>query len=130
MIKKEKRKVSTHFAAILALISIFGFLNIVLESFLDISISNYFDSMLLLMVGIGFLMAAKPRDLYENVKKQFTETSLSRLTTLVIGIIAIVSAILTLPQIDVAHDSLAMVKSIIAIIAIIFIFLQTWVLDH
>lgn len=130
MVKKEKRKVSTHFAAILALISLFGFLNIVLESFLDFSITNYFDSMLLLMVGIGFLMAARPRDLYEGAKKQFTETYLSRLTTLVIGVIAIISAILTLPQIDIAHDSLEMVKAIISIVAIIFILLQTWVLDH
>ncbi|NCN51719.1 hypothetical protein GW931_01790 [archaeon] len=126
--KKEKRKVSTKFAGILAIISITGFLEIILTRFFEITITAYSAFLWLLIMGFGFIIVSKPKSLYMASKKKFDETSFSRLTTLVLGVIAIAAAILSLPFVNVNHPILSASMGIISIIAIIFIIVQTWII--
>jgi len=130
MSENEKRKVSTKFAGVLALISIIGFVNIITESLFQYSISKYFDSIWLLIVGVGFILSSHPKNLYEGSKRYFSETSFTRLVALIIGLISISAAILSIPQLNFTHYTLATIKSIISLIAIIFIILQTWFVRH
>ncbi|MCR4327123.1 MAG: hypothetical protein NUV46_00910 [Nanoarchaeota archaeon] len=127
---KEKRKVSTKFAGILALISIVGFIEIILTSFFEISITEYSAFLWLTIMGAGLVLASKPKSLYETSKKKFDEGSFSRLTTFVLGLIAIVSAVLSLPFINITHPILFASMGIISIISIIFIVVQTWFIKH
>lgn len=126
----EKRKVGATFAGVLAFISIVGFLEIISEGLFDYSFMEYSKSLWLFIMGIGFIISARPKNLYQTSKKQITETSFARLTTLVVGFLAIISAILTLPQINITHPALGTTSAIISIIAILFIIAQTWILDH
>ncbi|MDA3836015.1 MAG: hypothetical protein PF542_00170 [Nanoarchaeota archaeon] len=128
--EKEKRRVSTKFVGVLAIISIIGFANIISESMANFSISLYFDSIWLFVIGIGFIVVSKPKNLYEGAKKQISDASFSGLTTSIIGALAITAAVLTLPQINVSHTSLDTIKAMISFISIIFIIFQTWVMEH
>ena len=127
---KDKRKVSTKFAGILAIISMIGFLEIILSSFFNISIKDYSAFLWLMTMGIGFIVIAKPKNLYKTSKKKFDEGSFSRLTTLVLGTMAIISAILSLPFVGIQSAMLSAVMGIISIISIIFIVVQTWIIRN
>jgi len=127
---QQKRKVSTRFAGVLAVISITGFLEIILTRFFNVSINNYSAFLWLLIMGIGFILVSQPKSLYKTSKKKFDETSFSRLTTLVLGVIAIVAAILSLPFVNINHPILSASMGIISIIAIIFIIVQTWIIKE
>jgi len=125
---KEKRKVSTKFAGILALISITGFVEIILTQFFEISIREYSAFFWLIIMGIGFIIISKPKHLYATSKKKFDEESFSRLTTFVIGVMAIIAAILSFPSVNIVHPILSATMGIISIISIIFIIVQTWII--
>lgn len=128
--RKPKRRVSTKFAGILALISIVGFVQIILESFFNISIREYAAFLWLIIMGVGFLVISKPKSLYETSKQEFDEGSFSRLTTLVLGFMAIVAGILSLPFVNIEHPILFATMGIISIISIIFIIVQTWLMRN
>ena len=124
----KKSKISTKFVSILAIISIFGFTEILLQNFFNISIQEYSTFAWLLIMGIGFLLVAQPKNLYKTSQKAFNETSFSRLTTFVIGCMAIIAAVLSFPLINIEHPILFATMGVISIISIIFIVFQTWVI--
>jgi len=127
---QQKRKVSTRFAGVLAVISITGFLEIILTRFFNVSINKYSAFLWLIIMGFGFIIVSKPKSLYKTSKKKFDEASFSRLTTFVLGVIAIVAAILSLPFVNINHPILSASMGIISIIAIIFIIVQTWIVKE
>lgn len=126
----EKRRVGTKFVGILALISIYGFTEIIFKSLLDISIIEYSNSVWLIVMSIGFFLAARPKSLYKTSKVVISENSFARIVTLIIGLLALISGVASLPQISIIHPALETTKAVVAIISVIFIALQTWVFDH
>ena len=126
----EKRKVGTKFVGVLALISIYGFTEIILQSLLDISIIEYSSSVWLIIMSIGFFLAARPKNLYETAKTSISENVFSRIVTLIIGLLALVSGVSSLPQVNIIHPALETIKAVIGVISVIFIILQAWVFDH
>jgi hypothetical protein len=127
---EKKRQVGTKFAGVLAFISIYGFLEIILDGTLDYSILEYSNTVWLVIMGVGFLFVARPIKLYRESKNNISENSFSRMVTLIIGLISIIAGILSLPEINIVHQSLKLVKAIVSVIAILFIVLQTWIFEH
>ncbi len=127
-VKKQKRRISTKFTWVLALISIVGFLEIILHSFFDYSLQDYSSFFWLIIMGAGFLIIARPKKIYDKSKEGFTELSFYRLTTFVIGLLALIAGFLSLPQFNLIHPIFLAIKGVISIIAIIFIIIQTWVI--
>ena len=127
---KQKSKISSHFVYILAIISIIGFLGIIVDSFFQINIDEYVTFLWLIVMGIGFILISKPKDLYEGTKLGFDETKISRLTAFVIGILAIIAGVLSIPQIGIEHPVFLAIKGVVSIISIIFIVIQTWLIHN
>jgi len=131
-IKKEvkknnpKRRIAIGFASILAIVSIIGFLDIVLDSFFEFSFQNYMSFLWLCLMGVGFIIISKPRKLFQDKK----EDSVTDITALVIGSLAIIAGILSLPFLAITHPVFFAIKGVISIIAIIFIALETWVVKN
>ncbi len=124
-INKEK-KISLSFATILAIVSIIGFFDIMNSSFFDFSIGGYQDVLWLIILGIGFILESKPK----SFSKKKKETPVTNLSSLVIGFIAIIAGILSMPFIGIDHPVFLAVKGVISVIAIIFIIFQTWVVKE
>lgn len=122
---KEKRKLSLKFASILAIVSIVGFLQITTNSLFQFSFEPYSDFLWLTIVGIGFLVMSKPKELTKKKDEPINE-----ITALVIGVIAVVAGILSLPFLNVVHPLFLSIKGVIAIIAIVFIILETWFIKN
>jgi len=130
MVKKKKRKKSKlAFVSILAIVSIFGFLGIISKSFFDYDMNLLIESLILLTIGVGFIIESRPKILSKKIKKGLDNANFSRMITFVIGSLAVFSGILSLPFIDLQHFVFLAIKGVISIVAILFIVIQTWIVE-
>jgi len=129
MVKKKTKKktlkgLSLGFGSILAIVSIIGFLDITLSSFFNFTFESYMDFLWLFLMGIGFIIVSKPRKLAKRKDESVTD-----ITALVVGGLAIIAGILSIPFLGIEHPVFSAIKGVISVIAIIFIILEAWVLN-
>ena len=122
--KKKKSSASRNFVFALSIVSIIGFLNIVSQSLFNFSFENYVESLLLITLGTGLVLETSIKELKKVKKEGLTPDMLGKITMIVVGALAIVASILSLPQIDIEHPTFLAVKGIVSILAIIFIIIQ------
>lgn len=128
--KKEfqiKKIVPNNFLIAMSVVSIIGFLSIISESIFFISIKGYIETLWLITLGVGLIFETSLRELRKIKKKGLDSILLGKVTMIVIGSMAIIAGLLSLPQISLNNPSFLAVKGIISIIAIIFIIIETWV---
>lgn len=132
VVKKEvkKRRTSRNFVIALSVVSMIGFLSIVFESLFYLDVSGYIDTLWLVVLGLGLILETTLKELKSVKRRGLTSEYLGKITMIVVGSIAIIAGILSLPQINVQNASFLAVKGIISILAIIFIILQTWVIKR
>lgn len=119
------KKTSQKFIIALSIVSIMGFLSIVMETIFSFSLDIYLDFVLMLTVGIGLLVDANFHTL-KTLRNGLTPDNFSHLIVAVIGFLAVLAGIFSLPQILVEHPLFLSTKGIISIIAILVIIVQTW----
>ncbi len=132
--KKESEKVrrkgtSRNFVIALSIVSIIGFLSIVLESLFYVKIGDYIETLWLITLGVGLILETSLKELKKIKKAGLTPEILGKITMIIVGSIAAIAGILSLPQIEIQNPSFLAVKGIVSILAIIFIILQTWVAE-
>ena len=123
-----KVRVSQKFVTALAIVSILGFLGIMNQSFFGFDSSGYIESFLMLIIGTGLIIEAKIKKL-KSLSRGLTSNNITHLTTVIIGLIAIVAGIFSFPTIRIINPCFLAIKGIISIIAIAVIIIQTWIID-
>ncbi|MCK5149690.1 hypothetical protein KAJ87_02085 [Candidatus Pacearchaeota archaeon] len=121
-------RVSQKFVTALAIVSILGFLGIMSQSFFGFDSGEYIECFLMLIIGSGLIIEAKVKKL-KSLSKGITSSNITHLTTVIIGLIAIVAGVFSFPLIRIVNPSFLAIKGIISIIAIVVIIIQTWVID-
>ncbi len=121
-------RVSQKFVTALAVVSILGFLGVVSMSFFNFDLSEYVESFLMLIIGVGLIIEAKVKKL-KSLSRGITSNNLTHLTTVIIGVIAIIAGIFSFPYFRIINPPFLAIKGIISIIAIAVIIIQTWVID-
>lgn len=124
----RKVKISHRFVTALSIVSILGFLGIISETLFSYDISGYVEAGLMMIIGIGLAIEANISKI-KSIRYGLTSGNFTHLTTLIIGIIAIIAGIFSLPIIRVETPGFLAIKGIISIIAIIVIIIQTWIID-
>jgi hypothetical protein len=127
MVCKET-KVSRAFVNILAIISILGFLSIISYSLFGRNIDQYVEAFWLGILGFGFIVESSPVDLMGRLKNKLGERNFTAMTTLIVGLLALIAGVLSLPQINIQNPAFLAVKGVMSIIAVVFIIIQTWIL--
>ena len=127
--KGKKVNVSESFVIALAVVSIIGFGGIVSESLFGENINPYTESLLMIVIGVGLIIEAEIKKLKNLKKEGLTPGNFTHLTTAIIGLFAFFSGLLSFPMIDVQNPSFLATKGIISVIAIVFIIIQTWIVD-
>lgn len=125
----KKVKVSESFIIALAVVSIIGFIGIVSGSLFNKNISQYTESLLMIVIGIGLIIEAEIKKLKSLKRQGITPTNFTHLTTAIIGGFAFLAGVLSFPAINLQNPAFLAVKGIVSIIAIIFIIIQTWIID-
>jgi len=123
----RRTKASKSFVIALSVVSIIGFLSIVLESLFYVKINNYIETLWLITLGIGLILEISLRKLKKVKTEGLTPEVLGELTMLIVGSFAVIAGFLSLPQINIQNPSFLAIKGIISILAILFIILQTWI---
>lgn len=118
---------SDKFVMILAIVSIIGFIEIVSYTLFDFSLRNYVEPFWMITIGIGFILEGQINTLKKLRKDGLNPTNFTHLTTLIIGVIAIITGILSFPQINVISTGFLAVKGILSLLAIVIIVVQTWI---
>ena len=121
--KKKFSRLSIGFGSVLAIVSIIGFIDITTSSFFNFTFESYLDFLWLVLMGIGFIIVSKPRGLTKSKGEPVND-----ITALVVGGLAIIAGILSLPFFGIEHPVFFAIKGVISVIAIIFIILETWVI--
>lgn len=124
-----KKSASRNFVIALSIVSIIGFVSIVLESLFNFVISAYLETLWLVVLGTGLILESSLKDFKKVKKKGLTSEYLGKLTMIIVGGIGVIAGLLSLPQINVQHHSFLAVKGIVSLLAIIFIIFQTWVTE-
>jgi hypothetical protein len=124
---KKKSKASRSFVIALSLVSIVGFVTIVTESLFNYSIATYIESSLLLILGLGLIFETTIEELKGIKENGLGPEMLGKITMIVVGTLAVIAGVLSLPQIATTHPTFLAVKGILSILAIVFIVLQTWI---
>ncbi len=125
--KSSNRRTSRNFVIALSVVSMIGFLSIMIESLFYFDVSGYIDTLWLVVLGLGLILETTIKELKSVKRRGLTSDYLGKITMVIVGSLAIIAGILSLPQINVQNASFLAVKGIISILAIIFIILQTWV---
>lgn len=121
-------KISSSFVTILAIISILGFVGIISFTLFGKDIEGYIEASWLMIMGLGFMAESGPINLYQSIQNKMTNRDFSSLTTFIVGVLAALAGLLSLPGIGIESQAFEAIKGVIAIIAIIFIIIQTWII--
>lgn len=121
-------KISSSFVTILAIISILGFVGIISFTLFGKDIEGYIEASWLMIMGLGFMAESSPINLYQSIQNKMTNRDFSSLTTFIVGVLAALAGLLSLPGIGIESQAFEAIKGVIAIIAIIFIIIQTWII--
>lgn len=128
-IRMHKTTASHSFIIALALVSIIDFSRIVGETIFSFNSDYYVEALLMIIIGIGLILEGQVKSLGLIKKQGLTPTNFAHLITVIIGVIAIIAGMFSLPFMRIEHQGFLAVKGIIAIIAIVIIVIQTWILE-
>ncbi|MDD2444999.1 MAG: hypothetical protein PHX15_01605 [Candidatus Nanoarchaeia archaeon] len=124
----KENRVSRPFVIVLSIISILGFSSIVSDSFFNYSIEKYVESMWFIILSIGFIFESHPRRLFKRIKDTMNDRTFTAITTFILGSIAFIAGIFTLPFFNIINPAFLAVKGLLSLVAISFIIIQTWVI--
>lgn len=126
--QKRYKKISPgSFIIILSIISILGFISIVSSTLFITDISGYIEALWIIILGLGLIIKTSFRKL-KSIKKGLDSYNFPHLTNLFIGTTAIIAGILGSPLFNIINPTFHAIRGILAIIAIIVIILETWVI--
>jgi len=126
---RGKVKVSPRFVTALSIVSIVGFVGILSETLFNYDLKFYVEAILMFVIGIGMVIEVKWSEL-KSVRQGLDRENFTDITTVVIGFVAVVAGIFSLPFFRIDNPSFSAIKGIVAIIAIVIIVIQTWVIDR
>jgi hypothetical protein len=124
---EETIKTSKRFIVALAVVSILGFIGIISETILNQDIKPYIEALWMVVIGVGMIVETKIQKL-KTLSEGLNHNNFAHLTTIVVGLLAFVAGIFSLPQIRIENPGFLAIKGIISIIAILVIILQTWII--
>ena len=122
-----RRLLPSNFLVAMSVVSIIGFLSIISDSLFFIDISKFMETLWLITLGIGLISETSMKELKKIKKKGLDSPMLGKITMVVLGSLAIVSGLLSFPGLNITHSAFLAIKGITAILAVIFIIIETWV---
>lgn len=120
---ESKIKVSQKFVIALSIVSILGFVGIISETLFSFDLKNYVEALWMFIIGLGFIVEAQIRKL-RTLAKGLDPSNFTHLTTIIIGLIAVVAGIFSFPGIRIESPGFLAIKGIVSIIAIAVIIIQ------
>jgi len=116
------------FIFFLIMIDLTWFGSVVMDNLFGLSLGDYGEFAWTFLFGLGLVVVSDLKRVKKMGQEGFKSENFASLTTLIIGSLAIVTAILSLPFINVVSPTLNSIKGILALIAIVYVVLETWII--
>lgn len=126
---KQKVKASHIFVSALALVSIIGFISIISSTLFDYNLTFYAEAFLMLIIGIALIFEGQITKLTSIKEEGLTPRNFTQLTTVIVGVIAVIAGIFSLPIFRIGSSGFLAIKGILSVIAIVIIVIQTWIIE-
>lgn len=124
-LEEEKKKQSSRkFVLMMTFVSLAGFFGIAMKTLFETDVDIYVEVCWLLFLGGGLIWESNLKEIFKLSDRSLNSDKFSKLVTLVVGLLAVITGILILPQINWQTPALLAIKGVISIVAIIFIVLQ------
>lgn len=81
-----------------------------------------------MILAVGFIFESHPRKLFRRIKDTMNDRTFTAITTFIVGGIAFIAGILTLPFFNFQNPTFLAMKGLLSLVAISFIIIQTWVM--
>lgn len=112
------------FITFLAWVSILGFLAVALNNFKIIDINSMISNTIFILLGTGLMFEA---GLVRLIFKRMVDRDLSKVFTMVIGLGVVITGIVSF--FGIVNDTFMTIKGIAAVMAMIAVILETWVVN-
>lgn len=118
------------FLIALSVVSIIGFVGIFFQTIIGKNIAEYVEAAWLFVLAVGFLIEVNYSSLKDIGESGLTRQVFAHLSTLVLALFAVAAGLFSLPGIRFENPGFVAVKGILALIAILVIIIQTWVVEE
>ena len=126
--KRKPNRTSLAFGYSLAIISIIGFLSIIFEVYFGTNyLTKYSQDLVLIVLGIGLIFEGKIRSWKSYPKNGLNSNEVSHIITGIVGLTAFIIGFISL--VGVQSETIKATLGIIAVIAVIVIGIETWLVD-
>lgn len=126
--KRRKRSVGHVLINILAIISIIGFIIILSKSLFGLDLGRYMVPSMLIVFGVGLTLIGQIKAWRTFFRDGLTMNEGAHIITGILGIVAVIVGIVSIRVLDSAIVDA--IQGVIAIIAIAFIIIQTWLISE
>lgn len=114
------------FTQFLAVISILGFLSILLVNIAGIDIGDWVNALVFVILGAGLMISGGWKLFFARFKDGLTKSETNKVVTIVVGFASLLVGLLDLPVFMIQFSWMSGVKVIISVIAIVVISVEAW----
>jgi|GEM_PF-4912972 len=116
------------FLFFLIMIDLTWFASVVFDNLFGMTLQDYGEFAWILLFSLGMIIISDVKKIINIGRRGIRSDNFSSLVTFIIGVMALVVSILSLPQINVESPVLNSIKGIIALIAIMYVILEAWII--
>ena len=112
------------FLFFLVMIDLVGFLIIALNNLVGLNLKVYSEFAWTLLFSLGLILISDVKKILSIGRKGIKTDNFSSLVTFIIGVLALVVAILSLPQFNIISPTMSSIKGIVALIAVSYVIIE------
>lgn len=128
--EKNKKKAVNRFVFMMTFVSLTGFFGIAMRTLFERNIDAYVEICWLVFLGIGLIWESNLKEIFGISKTGMRPDTFGKIVTLVVGVLAVVTGVLILPQIGWRTPALLAIQGVISMVAIVFILVQRFLLNE
>jgi hypothetical protein len=118
------------FLFFLIMIDLTWFASVALDNLFGLNFQDYGEFAWILLFSLGMIIISDVKKIISMGRKGIRSDNFSSLVTFVIGMMALIVAILSLPQINIASPIMSSIKGIIAVIAVFYVIIEAFVVEN
>lgn len=129
LIDVSGKKAYKKFLFFLILIDLAWFSSVAADNLLGLKLQEYGEFAWTFLFAMGMIIVSDLKKVFGITAKGISSENFSSIVTFMIGVLALITAVLSLPQIALDNPVMRAVKGIVALIAIIYVLLDALILE-
>lgn len=126
----SEKKIPSSFLFVLSVMSVLGFFGTAMRTLFNVHLETYIEATWLIVLGFGMIKESDLMGLILIKETGVTPEKFKNIVVCTIGVLAVITGILILPQINIATPALLAIQGILSIIAMVLVIVRSFVLKN